>query len=137
MSRGIHVPVFVTSSPIHGFGLFAAAPVRTGALVTRWTPGVDMAFTRATLDALPRELRVFALHFGWEAPDGLRLVSFNASHFTNHSDNPNLRVSNDTRSSYARRDIAAGEELTEDYRELGAPVCECELDCPYCEEALT
>ena len=51
----------------------------------------------------------------WVPPDFLRM---SAGWYMNHSDIPNLQSDDGDVTYYARRDIAAGEELTIDYRRM-------------------
>jgi uncharacterized protein len=107
------VKTFVMPSPVHGLGLFAAEAIRAGALVRQWNPAFDREFSEEAAAALPPAAREFLDHFGWTAPGGGLRVSLDGSRYTNHGADPNLVVRGDA--TYARRDIAAGEELLEDY----------------------
>jgi SET domain-containing protein len=107
-------------SPIHGLGLFAVDPIPAGTAVWRFTPGFDLDLEPATVDAQPQPFRDALLHYGWVDPGVDRyLLCCDDVRFMNHSDTPNVRprFEGDPRGAdVAIRDIAAGEELTIDYR---------------------
>jgi SET domain-containing protein len=112
------VPTYVAVSPIHGQGLFAAQPIAAGSVVWRFAPGLDQIIPDERLAGLPALAREFLDRYAFESaffPGGL-LLSFDDTRFINHADDPN--IDNSGAESIARRDIAAGEELTCDYREL-------------------
>lgn len=113
------VPTRLAQSPIHGFGVFAVAPIAKGTAVWRFEPGLDMEFAPDVMERLPEHVRTFFAHYGYLDRYLNRLIlCFDDARFVNHSDMPNVGT------DYARdphgldvalRDIAAGEELTMDY----------------------
>jgi len=105
-------------SPIHGLGLFACEDIKAGMAVASWTEGHDYRLTVEQFKALPVELKTFLWNFVWTWVDGCIYGTADAGRFTNHSDTPNMRWDDATRTSYAIADIAAGTELTEDYDEF-------------------
>jgi SET domain-containing protein len=112
------VPTYVATSSIHGLGLFAAQPIAAGSVIWRFAPGLDQVIPPERLAGLPAPAREFLDRYGFESaffPGGL-LLSFDDTRFINHADDAN--IDNSGAESIARRDIAAGEELTCDYREL-------------------
>lgn len=106
----IHVRAEVRPSRIHGLGLFAVDAIPRGTLVSLWDPTFDRAWTAVEYEALPMVVRDDLEIYGWRDGEDWRA---DAGHgrFRNHSFAPN--IGSDGR---AVRDIAAGEELTEDYR---------------------
>ena len=56
------------------------------------------------------------------ADGAICLCADNARHI-NHSDNPNVHVGDENAFDYALRDIAAGEEITENYLRFGRGAC--------------
>jgi hypothetical protein len=130
--------VEVRPSPIGGQGTFARAPIAAGELVFRWGRTL---FTAAEIRAgKARPGSVAAVD------EGLYLAAASdaeadPSDFTNHSCDPNLWLA-DAVSLVARRDIAAGEELTGDYAMweadedyVAAWACRC--GSPFCRGRLT
>ena len=117
----------VKPSPIAGVGLFLTKPVARGALLWRYAPGEsvrehDEASLRAQLKALAPEAAQDLLEhvYCWlgqviEILDDAKL--WNHSKSPNTGDHPDGEGdgAGDGVSSYALRDIAAGEELTDDY----------------------
>lgn len=121
------IPYKIRSSPIAGSGIFATAPIKRGERVWRYEVGVsvtehaDEASLRARLKSLnATEARELLEHvYTWkgvviEILDDAKIWNHAADHNTgNHPDEASGQ--GDGVSSYARRDIKAGEELTDDY----------------------
>ena len=113
------VPTRLASSPIHGLGVFAVAPIAQGTPVWRFAEGLDMAFDPAIVDGLPEHVRTFFSHYGYLDRNMRRIIlCFDDARFVNHSDTPNVATDyaqDPFGLDVALRDIAAGEELTMDY----------------------
>ena len=110
----------VDRSSIHGFGSFAVIPIPEGSEVWRFTPGFDLDLDPRCLESQPPLFRERLLHYGYIDPRLHRyILCCDDARFINHSDEPNVRP-DVTRDRYgtdvALRDIAAGEEITIDYR---------------------
>ncbi len=114
----------VAPSAIHGMGLFAVDAIPQGVPVWRFEPGFDQKFSAEQFSALPPEaqahLRWFAyldkVTVGW-------VLSGDHACFMNHSADPNTGAPPDATSpivTVARREIAAGEELTCNYQDFDA-----------------
>ncbi|TMJ05390.1 MAG: SET domain-containing protein [Alphaproteobacteria bacterium] len=113
------VPTRLAPSPIHGLGVFAAAPIARGTPVWRFASGLDMAFAPNIVEGLPEHVRTFFAHYGYlDRNVGRIVLCFDDARFVNHSDRPNV-ATDYAQDRYgldvALRDIAAGEELTMDY----------------------
>ena len=113
------VPTRLAPSTIHGLGVFAAAPIASGAPVWRFAKGLDMEFAPDIVDGLPAHVRAFFAHYGYlDRNVGRIILCFDDARFVNHSDTPNV-ATDYTQDPYgldvALRDIAAGEEITMDY----------------------
>jgi SET domain-containing protein len=119
------IKTYVGPSKIEGMGLFAAEPVKKGTVTWRFMEGYDRLFTQAEVDALPvvpqGELRRY-VYFNEAA--GKYVFCLDNARFMNHSDTPNTEGVNPPGDPFgydvALRDIAAGEELTCDYRDFDA-----------------
>ena len=113
----IHPNVSVGPSTIHGLGLFAREPIPAGAVV--WSIGpADRAYTPDELEALdPAQRDALLRWLFWCAARQCYVLCGDMALFTNHGTEPNLRCNGDGTLLLAARDIDAGEELTEDYRE--------------------
>ena len=121
------MPYELRPSAIAGYGIFATAPIRRGTRVWRYEPGLsvlehDETSLRRRMASLPTQQEVVDLleHvYTWEGRaieilDDAKVWNHAVDHNTgNHPDEH--EGMGDGVSSYARRDIAAGEELTDDY----------------------
>lgn len=107
-------------SPIHGLGLFADEPIPQGTVIWRFTPGFDQRFTREQILAFPDLLQIYLYTYSWRSKKS-KLYCFasdNGKYF-NHSEEPNCfseyRADEEEVVVITRRDIEAGEELTDNY----------------------
>ncbi|WP_375460601.1 SET domain-containing protein [uncultured Enterovirga sp.] len=114
------VPTRVAPSPIQGLGLFADVDLPEGAEIWRFAEGFDLLLRPETFSALPDAFRTFLDTYGYtpQAFPGRIVLSCDHAKFMNHAEDPNT-VGRDL-SSFARRPIRLGEELTCDYREVCA-----------------
>ena len=116
------IPTRVACSPIHGIGLFTMTAVPAGTAVCVFDVRYDWRFTADEMAAMPPLMRAFVEEFGFPDQDepGLFCLEFDNGRFMNHADRPTLIQDG----AYARAagDLAAGEELTYDYRLVGVPV---------------
>ena len=120
------VPYEVRDSPIAGKGIFATASVARGALLWKYAPGAsvvehDELSLRARLAGMAEAERHDLLEhiYCW---DGRAIEILDDAKIWNHSVTPNSGLHPDPDagvcdgvSSYALRDIAVGEEVTDDY----------------------
>lgn len=117
----LHVKTEVRPSAIQGLGLFAAEPLSRGAIICRWDRGWAKYFTDETFALLPPLAQEYLRKYGWRNLRGRWVIAIDDSRFMNHSNTPNMTVivTDDCEyESRAARDIEAGEELTEDYRQF-------------------
>lgn len=117
------VPTRLGASPIEGIGLFAAGPIAKGTVTWRFIVGYDQLFTREQIDALPEPARGELLRYVYlHESTGRYVFCLDNARFMNHTTMPNTTGINIPDQPYgydvATRDIAAGEELTCDYREF-------------------
>ena len=107
-------------STIQGVGIFLLQDVRHGEIIWRFDSRVDRVYSEAELDGLPPSTSAFLKRFStWhEATRLWVLCGDNGRHF-NHSETPNT-VSNGIAfgEDVAAVDLAAGTELTSDYRTI-------------------
>jgi hypothetical protein len=126
LSRMMLIRTRVAPSAIHGLGLFTVEPVPRGTPVWRFQPGYDFAITPEQFAALPAPAREHTRWFGHlDRATGNYLRSGDHACFMNHSSAPNTGAPADATApvtTIALRDLAAGEELTCDYRAFDADV---------------
>jgi len=99
------------SSPLHGHGVFAVAPIAKGEVLVRW--GGRVFTTQHVLDGATNDQTACQIDddlYIAGSPD-TKLIG---SDLMNHSCDPNTWMDDEVTIS-ARRDIAPGEEVTADY----------------------
>ena len=110
-------------SSIHGYGVFASAPIARGAVVWEYDDGMDWKLTEAEMAAFPERLKAQLEAWTYQAGDGSHVFCSDSAKFMNHSSDPNCHDPQDYL-TVAAHDIAAGEELTCDYSAFDATVKE-------------
>ena len=109
----------IDKSPIHGIGVFSVSGVSAGATVWRFEPLFDKTIREVDLPRFPEHVQQHILIHAEHFPElGVYRLSSDEDKYMNHSDRPNLQVTQDD-FLVALRDIAPGEELTIDYGEIG------------------
>lgn len=109
-----------------GHGVFATAPIPRGTITWTLDP-LDRVMTAAELTALPEAMRFDPGRHMWVRPDGRHVLAWDIARYVNHSCQPNC-LATDAGFEIAVADIAAGEQLTNDYAQLGMTPDE-RLDC--------
>jgi SET domain-containing protein len=104
-------------SDIHGLGVFAAEFIPKGTRVWEYREGFDHRVSAEFVGELPEPAQSTLRHYSalW---GGGYVISADDARFLNHSDTPNLQTFAAPDVDVALRDIQAGEELLEDYREF-------------------
>lgn len=120
------VRTYIWKSEIHGLGVFAAEPVKAGSRVWVLDPTIDVEITADQIAALPEAAREVALAHSFVNDDGRMILSRDNAVFFNHSEEPNTLATPD--GNVALRDIAACEELTENYLDFPPGACRSFLD---------
>lgn len=122
------VKTYLSPSNTHGMGVFADEDIKKGSVVWEFTNYVDKLLSEEEFEALPEKPKEFITEYGWIDKDFSRgmIICADNARFINHADFPNTHYTTFTK-SIANRDIAKGEELTCDYREL----CMEYADLPY------
>ncbi len=116
------VDVEFRKSPTHGTGVFARRDIAAGERVWQFDPTMQVCDARTLGNLSPADLR-YALLAGYlHKPSGQFLWYHDGMQFMNHALTPDANVGLWTwpkrledDHSVALRDIAAGEELSEDY----------------------
>lgn len=120
------VPVEVKHSSIHGKGVFAKKAIAKDTVIWKYAEGHDRKMDVETFDNLDHKDRKALERISYLSPQSDMWVSppeDDPACFTNHSNEANMSVVIDAKKSeepifVANRDIAAGEELTNDYAEF-------------------
>jgi SET domain-containing protein len=107
-------------SMIHGLGVFLMQPVCKGELIWRFDSRIDLIYTEEEIATLPVHVqRYLRTYTTWHEATGVYVLCGDNGRYFNHSDTPttvpNAISSVDDR---AARDLAAGEELTSDYKTI-------------------
>ncbi|WP_375459221.1 SET domain-containing protein [uncultured Enterovirga sp.] len=107
-------------SAIHGLGVFLLAPVRGGDLIWRFDHRIDRVYSEAEIATLPDHMQGYLRTYStWHEATGLYVLCGDNGRYFNHANDPTT-VSNGISFGEDRaiRDLAAGEELTSDYRTI-------------------
>jgi len=125
----ILVKTKIGPSPIHGTGLFAAEFIPKGTHTWRFDKSVDESFSSQEVERLPEPKRseILGLHFAYISKHTGRYINCgDNARYVNHSNTPNVATyfkgegrRDEDEQAIALRDIQPGEEITNDYRELG------------------
>lgn len=111
-------------SPHVGYGVFASRPIPRGTLVFVQDP-LDIIITPEQYPCLDDVSRELAEKYSYIDARGNRILSWDGAKYVNHSCQPNT-MSTGWGFEIAVRDIAAGEEITDEY---GLFNLEWEMDC--------
>ena len=117
----IHIRYKLDRSAAHGVGMFADEDIAAGTLVYTPSPLLDVNLTQEQFDSLDEKEQREVRYWGFfDEPSQKWHVDFDVTHFINHADS--ATVSQDPAFAEAHlvaaRDIKAGEELTQNYREF-------------------
>jgi hypothetical protein len=114
----------IAVSTIHGLGCFTTEDIKQGATVWQYDDRLDRRIPKTELPNFPKGVQEYLNIYAYEEDfNGLRVLTLcgdQAKHM-NHADAPNLSEG-PLGVNLAARDIAAGEELTCDYRQFDLSV---------------
>jgi hypothetical protein len=115
------VATYVAPSALEGVGVFAAEPIRGGAVISRFDPEFDRLIETEKYLASPPYLKSLLDRYAFPHPDHPEFIVYEVdnSRFMNHSESPNTDFSNFAAGA-ALRDIEPGEELTCNYNDFFA-----------------
>jgi len=113
------VPTYVAASDIEGVGVFAAEPIKKGALIWRYDPSFDRLVPASWLKEQTPMMQEFLTKYAYPAHDrpDMLVIEIDNGRFMNHTLEPNTDFTRVVE-GYALRDIAAGEELFCNYGEF-------------------
>ena len=114
--------------PVMGFGVFATAPIPRGTIVWVLDP-LDRVLTQDDVALLPAAMGFDAERHLWLGQDGRYVLAWDLARYVNHSCVPNCAATA-FGCEIALIDIAVGDQITNDYAELGMSpgeslVCRC------------
>lgn len=116
------VATYVGPSSVHGMGLFACQDIKQGTLVYKPSPLLDVCLSEVELTKLSAAEQSTVRHYGFRnKSDGLWYLAFDDIRFCNHSTrNSNIgsTMIDGMVGVAAQRNIAAGEELLQNYQEF-------------------
>lgn len=122
------VKVKTCPSDIHGIGLFAKEGISKGTKVWEFTPGFDLVLSKEDVQHLSEAAREQFLNYAYLSKEsGKYVLCSDDARFFNHQRESNItcRVPanahfEDALECFAVRDIAPGEEITNNYEEFDA-----------------
>ena len=103
--------------PAIGLGVVATEPIPRGSIVWVRDP-LDQVLTPAEIAALPALCTADLEHYFWQNRDGDYVLCWDIARYVNHDCDPNC-ISTEFGFEIAVRAIAPGEELTNDYANIG------------------
>lgn len=107
------IPTYTARSAIHGIGVFAAVDIPAGTIIWRMHPDVDWHISPKDLKRFPQPYRERLDRYSYLSEEGEYIFCGDNAKYMNHSSDPNCDDSG--MYTVAKRNIAAGEELTCDY----------------------
>ena len=115
------VNTYLDASPIHGVGLFASGVIPKGTEIYKPSPRLDILLSNENFQKLDTFSQQQIKHYGYfDTQSNKWHLAFDDIRFCNHSKDSNITQdpNTDTYTLIAKRDIKAGEELTQDYSEF-------------------
>lgn len=111
----------IKNSPIHGVGMFTKQKISKGQLIAKASPILDVDITKEEFNQLTDQEQKELLYWGfYDEPRGVYHCDFDNTKFINHQKEANIHQDDNYLDMYliATRDIATGEELTQNYLEF-------------------
>lgn len=121
-----------------GYGVFATAPIPRGTIVWALDP-LDRILTPAEIASLPAALSLDTERHLWLNRDGNYVLVWDLARFVNHSCRPNC-VTTEFGCEIAVADIAPGDQITNDYADLGmlpGETLTCGCSAPNCRRIVS
>jgi SET domain-containing protein len=117
----IFIDYEIKTSSIHGAGLYTKQDIKKGTLIAKASPKLDLDISIESFNCLDDKEKQEILYWGF-FDDGRNIyhVDFDNTKFINHKNNANVTQDMNYSDMYlvAKRDIKAGEELTQNYLEF-------------------
>lgn len=122
------IKTFIAKSNIHGFGCFAAEPIKRGTPVWKFVQGFDLIYTEEQIAQFPIISQEFIKKYAYKSArnNGIWIMCGDDARFVNHESPPTI-LSDFSKDpfegvSLATRDLKIGDEITDDYNELEGKV---------------
>lgn len=109
------VPTYLERSDIHGVGVFTPRPIKAGTLLWEFREDTDWKIPPEAMQQFPEPFRSRMKAYCFVNEAGIYVFCGDNAKYMNHADTPNCDDRGELYTK-AARDIAAGEELTCDYR---------------------
>ena len=109
------IPTYLGRSPIHGIGVFTPVALPANTIIWEFSPDIDWRLSPDELERFPEPYQDKLRMYCYLEASGLYVFCGDNAKYMNHSFEPNCDDGNGP-CTVAKRDIAAGEELTCDYR---------------------
>ncbi|WP_133406754.1 SET domain-containing protein [Parashewanella tropica] len=118
-----NVKVSIAPSSIHGIGLFAEQSIQKGEVIYTEVPELDLHISKEQFTKLDKNEQFFIEHYGFfNEVKGYWHLSHDNIRFCNHATQSNITWK-DNAYLIALKDIAQGEEIVQDYREMNSYSC--------------
>ncbi len=111
----------IKNSNIHGAGLFTKQDIKKGDLIAKASLKLDLNISTEVFNSLEDKEKHEMLYWGfYDESHNCYHVDFDNTKFINHSNNANITQDSRYQDMYliAKKDIKAGEELTQNYLEF-------------------
>lgn len=109
----------IGQSKIEGIGLFADEPIKSGTKVWGFEPKLDLILSQEEVGKLsPTAQEQFYRYAYLDKVRNKYLLCGDDARFWSHSDTPNCDETRENDSTFAIKNIGAGEELTINYGEF-------------------
>lgn len=110
----LRVKSYLAHSGIHGIGLFAGEPIKKGTVIWGFDGPIDLRFKPEDVKPMSERMKAFLSRYAY-CERGTLVLCGDHARFMNHS--PEANCGNDPTRQFtlALRDIAEGEELTDNY----------------------
>lgn len=113
----LRVKTYIAQSSIHGTGLFAGESIPKGAVVWGFDPPIDQRFTPEDVAKMTPVMKAFLSRYAY-CERGTLVLCGDHARFMNHSSTASCGNDPTRRFTLAMRDIAPGEELTDNYETM-------------------
>lgn len=115
------VKTCIGESDASGIGLFAGEAILEGTRMWVFDGRVDKFYSKYDLSGMPCAALAMLTHYGQFTDTGDLLLCGDDARFANHSETPSML--NMETFAIAARDLAQGDEITEDYRTFAPGAC--------------